>query len=164
MNRIFLAIATALLASATLFGTPAEACISCEYTPEVVNTPNPNARGKQPRTHQAKQKQRSPAKSQAARKSQPAKTKQVKAAPARTAAPAVAKADPAPAAVEAAPEAQTETVEKVETGPRLTGSSALMQHSIPREEEPEPVAAADAQHLCKKFVPAIGSTVSVPCD
>ncbi|AHB50300.1 hypothetical protein W911_13765 [Hyphomicrobium nitrativorans NL23] len=163
MTRIFLAIATALLASATLFGTPAEACISCEYTPEVVNTPNPNARGKQPRRHQAKQKQRSPAKSQAARKAQPAKAKaqQVKAAPAPAPAPEIAKAEPEPAVVEAAPETQAE---KVETGPRLTGSSALMQHSIPREEEPEPVAAAEAEHLCKKFVPAIGSTVSVPCE
>ena len=162
MARIVFAIATALFAITSLLATTAEACISCEYTPEVVNTPNPNARGKLPKRHQAKQKQRSPAKSQAARKTQPSKAKaqQAKSAPAPVRAPGVAKAEPDPRS-EPAPEAQAE---KVETGPRLTGSSALMQQAIPREEEPEPVAAAEAEHLCKKFVPAIGSTVSVPCE
>ena len=166
MTRMFLAIATALFAATSLFATTAEACISCEYTPEVVNTPNPNAKSKNQRRHQAKQKQRSPAKSQAARKAQPSKarTKQVKAAPAQAAVPAVAKVEPE-SAVDAAPQTQANETQ-AESGPRLTGSSALMQRSIPQKDEPdpEPVAAADAEQACKKFVPAVGAMVSVPCE
>ena len=165
MARIFLAIATALFATTLLLGTPAEACISCEYTPEVVNTPNPNARGKLPKRHQAKQKQRSPAKSHTARKTPPARAKaqQAKSAPAAARVPEVAKVEPATGS-EPAPE--TAATAPAETGPRLTGSSALMQRSIPQKDEPdpEPVAAAEAEQACKKFVPAVGAMVSVPCE
>lgn len=167
MARIFLAIATALFATTSLLGTPAEACISCEYTPEVVNTPNPNARGKLPKRHQAKQKQkqRSPAKSHTARKTPAARAKaqQAKSAPAAARVPGVAKVEPATGS-EPAPE--TAATAPAETGPRLTGSSALMQRSIPQKDEPdpEPVAAAEAEQACKKFVPAVGAMVSVPCE
>lgn len=165
MARIFLAIATALFATASLLGSPAEACISCEYTPEVVNTPNPNAKGKPPKRHQARQKQRSPAKSHTARKAPPARAKaqQAKSAPAAARVPEVAKVEPATGS-EPAPE--TAATAPAETGPRLTGSSALMQRSIPQKDEPdpEPVAAAEAEQACKKFVPAVGAMVSVPCE
>lgn len=156
MTRITLAIATALFASTLLLTPAAQACISCNYTPEVVNTPHPNAKRQQKRGQAAKKQQRVPAaaKSQAARKGQPAKA--AKKAPEPKA--AIAKAEP----VEN--EAGNSQAEATEAGPRLTGSSALMQQSIPRQEEAAPVAAADAEAACKKFIPAVGATVSVPCD
>ncbi len=156
MTRSILALATVIFASIPLFTPGAQACISCNYTPEVVNTPNPNAaKRNKARTNQAK-KQRSPA----------AKRKTVRKTP--PAAPATqAKAKPAPAAP-----APKETVAKskpvpaetgpTQSGPGLTGSSALMQHSIPKQ--PEPVAAAEAEGACKRFIPAVGATVSVACD
>lgn len=161
MTRIILAIATVVFASASLFTTAAQACISCNYTPEVVNTPNPNAaRRNKYKTNQAK-KPRAPAASKSARKKQPAAQ-----APATQ---AKAKPAPAPAPREEAAKAEpvTDEVAKTETstpesGPRLTGSSALMQHSIPKQEEP--VTAADAEGACKRFIPAVGATVSVACD
>lgn len=167
MTRIVLAIATALFATATLFTGTAEACISCEYTPQVVNTPNPNAKRKPKSSQGVRAQQMAPAAAKAAKLRQQAKAKaeararaeaRAKAAAARHKA-AVAKAEPAADEVaKAKPES-----EGTETGPRLTGSSALMQQSIPQEKD-EPVAAADAEHACKKFVPAVGATVSVPCE
>lgn len=165
MTRIFLAIAAALFATTSLFSNAAEACISCEYTPQVVNTPNPNAK-RQPKRNQAVRKQQmSPAAAKAAKQRQQAKAK----AEGRARAEAKAKAAAAPKAAGAKAERVVDEVAKVETeaettetGPRLTGSSALMQQSIPKEEEP--VTAADAEGACKKFIPAVGATVSVPCE
>lgn len=84
------------------------------------------------------------------------------------------------------PEAPKAVVEKTETTTEeaapVTGSSALIQGSIPAEAPPadvkaeaepattEPAATAsteqapDEQGNCKKFVPAIGTTVSVGCE
>ena len=71
MTRILLAFATILFASVALFNSAAQACISCNYTPEVVNTPNPNAaKSKKYKSHQAKRKPSS-SKSKAARKKPP---------------------------------------------------------------------------------------------
>ena len=40
MTRTIIAIASALLAAMSLFASAAEACISCEYVPSVVNSPS----------------------------------------------------------------------------------------------------------------------------
>lgn len=162
MARSILALAAVIFASASLFTTGAEACISCNYTPEVVNTPNPNAakRNKANRAQVKRQRNPGASKSKTVRK-QPAKSQ-----PAKMQAKAQQKQPPVSEAVKAEPvitkEVATTETEKVETGPRLTGSSALMQHSIPKQEEP--VTAADAEGACKKFIPAVGATVSVACE
>lgn len=158
MTRIFLALATVIFASVSLMGSPARACISCEYTPQVVNTPSPHAaKRKKIKSYQAKRKPS-------------AKTKTVRKKPSTT--QAKAKPTPAPrqtakqdvAKEEAVKEkvAKTETETETEEHPRVSGSSVLMQHSIPRQEKP--LEAADAEGACKKFIPAVGATVSVACN
>ncbi|HEX2840411.1 hypothetical protein [Hyphomicrobium sp.] len=78
------------------------------------------------------------------------------------------------------------TAEAADTKASVTGSTALIQHSIPAQDtdnkttavtaaeakaETKPAdtsstatSAADASKHCKKFIPAIGMTVSVGCD
>lgn len=170
MTRILLAFATVLFASVALFNSGAQACISCSYTPEVVNTPNPNAAKRNKyKSHQAKRKPSSN-KRKAARKKPPAT--QAKKTKPPVAAPRQAAKEDAPnnEAVKDETVVKDETAAKdedaktaaTESPPRVSGSSVLMQHSIPRQEEP--VAAAEAEETCKKFVPAVGATVSVACD
>lgn len=99
-------------------------------------------------------------------------------------APRVAKADTSKT-VAAKADSKTESV--AEETPRVTGSSALIQGSVPADETDnatlEPVsdvkaeapstsntvtaaaeAPQDASGTCKKFIPAIGTTVSVGCN
>ncbi|WP_296202446.1 hypothetical protein, partial [uncultured Hyphomicrobium sp.] len=48
VTRSALAIAIAVISGATLLASAAEACISCNYVPEVVNTPVPGAQKAKP--------------------------------------------------------------------------------------------------------------------
>lgn len=96
--------------------------------------------------------------------------------------PRVAKAEPVKAEASKSEPAKNDTASD-DSAPRITGSSALIQGSIPVEEEAVTPAAdvkaeapatdstvtasteqaPDASGSCKKFIPAIGMTVSVGC-
>lgn len=165
MTRFFIAIAAALFAVTSLFTPAAEACISCEYTPPVVNTPHPSAkRAYKKRSYQARKPSYSRKKNAGAKKRQKPTT-HAKAKP--TPAPSKAKADVAKADVkkdeDESVSKEVAKTEDTETGPRLTGSSALLQQSIPRREEKKPVETVEVG-ACKKFIPAVGATVSVACE
>ena len=84
-------------------------------------------------------------------------------------------------AMTASPASKTQTVaaskpeeaQAVEEAPHSTGSSALIQGSIPAEDQPAMTADARAtpklsqtadRETCTKFVPAIGVTVKVGCE
>lgn len=81
--------------------------------------------------------------------------------------------------------AKVETTAASEDAPRITGSSALIQSAIPSQSgtttdgtkpleaapsnsdknvKAETAHAADASSTCKKFVPALGTTVSIGCN
>lgn len=95
--------------------------------------------------------------------------------------PRVAKAEPVKA--EAAKSEPQNIDTATDAAPRVTGSSALVQGSIPVEDETSTPSsdvkadapatdstvtaateqAPDANGSCKKFIPAIGTTVSVGC-
>ncbi len=95
--------------------------------------------------------------------------------------PRVVKAEPAKII---APKVDSKIEPATEAESRVTGSSALIQGSVPVEETesvtPAPAsdekaeapstsntvtaATSDASGTCKKFIPAIGTTVSVGCD
>lgn len=148
MNRTVLASAFAVIAASTLFGSAAEACISCNYVPEVVNTPSP---------HDARRAQ---------------KKRVIVAQPRREVAPAkqrIAKADPAPNKVETA-KAVESAPQKVETATapapaeteRKRISTAALLESRGRQPEPEAQVAQDVG--CKKFFATIGQTLTVPCE
>jgi len=145
MNRTILAIATALLSASTLLASAAQACISCEYTPEVVNTP---VRG-----HSAFQKKSTyvAAREIPARpsKKKPAKVAVAKAEPVKTLAPKkieTAKAEPV-----VAPKAESKPVE----------TASLNEVEAVSADEEQKVAGA---LTCKKFIPTAGMTVTVPCE
>lgn len=165
MTRFFIAIAAALFAVTSLFTSAAEACISCEYTPPVVNTPHPSAkRAYKKRSYQARKPSYSrKRKAGIKRKRKPAKTHaKAKPTPAPSKKADVAKAEPEVKKDEPVSKEVAKT-EDTETGPRLTGSSALLQQSIPRREEKKPVETVEVD-ACKKFIPAVGATVSVACE
>lgn len=168
MTRTLLAIATATFLIAVALAPAAEACISCAYTPEVVNTPHPGA----------KQKKRS-----AGKPDRPAKKRIVKQ-------PAPPK--PVDTAKQTAPAKEVETAKQPEAGkntetaktedankdgvetavttpqavdaqpPPVSGSAtaALAEQEAARAKrgEPEPEVG------CKKFSATAGTTVTVPCD
>lgn len=149
MTRTAFTIVLAALATTTFFASAAEACISCNYVPEVVNTPSP---------HDAKRFQ---------------KKRIIVAQPQRVNPPAkqrIAKSDPAPKkvetakAVEAAKPIETASAAPIESQAkieprRISTSSLLETRGAPTDETK---VAQDVG--CKKFFPTIGQTVTVPCE
>ena len=145
MTRTILAIATSLIASATLFASGAQACISCEYTPEVVR---PHL------TNQAKRPQK--------RRVYVAETQQKRLpAPQKT---RVAKADPAPAAKTAPTKVATAEAPAEEAQPQREPpvSTAMLLETGRQTTNATPEPAAEVG--CKKFFPAVGKTMTVPCE
>jgi hypothetical protein len=157
MNRTILAIATALLSATTLFASSAKACISCNYVPEVVNTPHP-AHAKKQRVIVAKEQAARPAKKRiakvetakaapVAKKAEPKKVETAAAEPVQT--PAVTEA---PATTEA-------TVERE----RPVSASTLLQSGGAKPTEETKVAEVEPIG-CKRFIPTAGVTITVPCE
>jgi hypothetical protein len=148
MTRTVLAAAAALVAATTIFGTAAQACISCEYVPEVVNTP---VRG------QSVEKKRVVAKKQA-----PVQKRVAKAAPvAKKVAPVARKAEPVAKEVEAA---KAEPVEATQNESRPISTASLLDtKGMPAGKPAEEIEVA-GEIGCKKFFPTIGKAVTVPCE
>ena len=162
MTRTFLATATALIAAGTLLSSAAQACISCEYVPEVVRphatSPLAYGRGDNAVSHGSSggySVKRRIAKSEPVAKS-------VKAAK-------VEKQDK-PAKV--AKVAKTETVkvakaEPVETTPAESENSAITVAAADAVVKVAPVAKAETAAKptdCKKFFASVGMTLTVPCE
>jgi phage repressor protein C with HTH and peptisase S24 domain len=158
MTRTLLALAVSAFAAMTVFASTAQACISCEYVPPVVNTPVHSFHGK---TYKKKRHYR-------ATKSH--KRKSLEAHKARKAKKHIAKSKPAaaPKKVEKA-----ETTKKVPVNLKAANENSSIStaavndtgsieeaKSEPRTEE----AKADAGVGCKKFFPSVGMTLSVPCQ
>ena len=154
MTRTFLATATALIAAGTLLSSAAQACISCEYVPEVVRPHQTNTDG--PSYHKSHSYSASAERAVRASKKRIAKSepvaKSVKAAkvekqdkPAKVA--KVAKADP----VEAAE----------------SENSAITVATADTAANEAPVAKVEATAKptdCKKFFASVGMTLTVPCE
>jgi len=162
VTRIGSAIAAAMLALAMVFGSPAEACISCNYVPEVTKTPvHPQVQRPQKNKAANQGQANRPAKKRVAKRPPPAKEVETK---------QEAKSDTAPAADEtAAPEEATAAAAAAdpvdpENRPTSTGSTALARTQALGGNEPEVEAAADEKAMCQKFSAAAGGTVTVPCE
>lgn len=137
MTRTVLAAAVALIATATSFTSAAEACISCEYVPEVVNTP---VRGK------AYQKKRIVV---------AAKPADVRVAKKRIVKPAPVTKDVAAAKVD-----ETATQTEDTCAAKQIPTAALLEAKPTAAKKPEIVADLG----CKKFFATIGQTLTVPCE
>jgi len=155
MNRTILAIATALLSASTLFASAAQACISCEYVPEVTRTHE--------RSHAAKSFQKK-------RAIVAAREIPARASKKRPAKIATAKAEPVakklePKKIDTAKADPVETP-KVESKPIETAT--LTEAEAPTADAEAPAATEEPQAAgpvtCKKFIATAGVTITVPCE
>jgi hypothetical protein len=189
LTRTLLAIAAAALIAPALLASTAEACISCEYVPEVVRnhtTDNPAPRAERSYEPKVYKKERS-SKATEERKSRPAKNRVVKSQPAAEPVK-TAKAAPAPAAADSENEnsgittgkAGAEPAKKLDTAStepattktvseNSTITTATLQKTetagseqTASTEEPNKVSTTNVG--CKKFFPVVGLTLSVPCE
>jgi hypothetical protein len=172
-TRKLLAIAAAPLAAMTLFASAAEACISCEYVPEVVRNSTTSTDSKpsvRSRSDTAVEQ----------RRVRPEKRRVVKedSKPARKV--ETAKAKPAPV-VESTAENEHSTVttagspdkkvEKAEVAaPAKSGTqteTSTIATAVVERADAQPTSGDGAQVSnigCKKFFPTVGMTLTVPCE
>jgi hypothetical protein len=142
VTRKILAIATALLAAPALFASAAEACISCEYVPEVV-------RGSQTSdapAHYARERVYAVEREHIAR---PAKRVVRDERVAKT----VETADTAPVKTEANNENSSISLASTE----VAAPAKVAVVEAVKQAAAKPVD-------CKKFFPSVGITLSVPCE
>ena len=164
MTRTFLATATALIAAGTLLSSAAQACISCEYVPEVVRGHQTNNDG--PSYHKSHSYSASAERAVRASKKRIAKSEPV-AKPAK-----VAKVEKQDKPAKVAKVAKTETVkvakaEPVETTPAESENSAITVAAADAVVKVAPVAKAETAAKptdCKKFFASVGMTLTVPCE
>jgi len=165
VTRKILAIATALLAAPMLLASAAEACISCEYVPEVVK----GSQTSTPAKPYVKERARAVVKQ---RNTRAAKKRSVE-----PAAKKVETAEPAPVKTQtnnenstiagAAEAAVTETATVEPNAVRSESSSiALASTDVAATESVAETAkeAAAKSGDCKKFFPSAGMTLTVPCE
>ena len=150
VTRTILATATALVAATTLLTSAAEACISCEYVPEVVRSSSTLPHTGQYYAAPKKEYSAAPAKRRIV-KSEPVAKKLNTAKAAVTKTTEVAKAEPA--------ETPTAT-ESENSSISLASNEALETAPV---AEPAKEAAAKPTD-CKKFFASVGMTLTVPCD
>jgi hypothetical protein len=175
VNRAILAIAT-LLAAPTLFASAAEACISCEYVPEVVrgsqtsDAPDHYARERsytayvREPSYTAERERRDPPARRIVRSEPTEKVETADTAPIRKQAN-----NENSSIADAAEVAATETA-KVELKASQSENSSIALASI---EATAPAKASVAKTMkeavakpvdCKKFFPTVGMTLTVPCE
>lgn len=152
MTRTIFAIAVAVFAISTYFAPAANACISCEYVPPVVNTPVYKHAPKY-----TKRKSYKAVKRRRAKKKHIAKTPSVKKV--QRSKTAVAKPTKKPNAVE------TASISKDE--PQAENSS-IATAANDKVEIKETATTDEAQAVntdgCKKFFASVGMTLTVPCQ
>jgi hypothetical protein len=144
MTRTILSVAAALFGATTFLTSAAEACISCEYVPEVVRA---GERSHKARTYKTK------------RVYVADKPQMARPAPKRVAKAETARKAEAPKKAEVAEAAPAETPSKTEK-PMSTAALLDVGPAPKAEEKPEVVADVG----CKRFFATIGQTLTVPCE
>jgi membrane-bound lytic murein transglycosylase B len=147
MNRTILTLVAALVASATLMTSGAEACISCNYRPEVADTPV-SGQSFKTKKHNYVAVAPKAARKQIAKNVPPPPKKQ--AAPKRV---AIAKAEPV-----------TTKTEPVATTTEAAPANKVAETVEPAADETTAGGTKVAELGCSKFIAAVGTTVTVPCE
>jgi len=165
MTRTLLALAVAAFAAMSAFATTAQACISCEYVPPVVNTPVKPFHAKKytKKRHYSATKSRRSRKTLEAHKARKAKAKKsiAKTTPAPAPKKKVETAEKAPVNLDAANENSSISTAAVNDTAAVNNTGSIEDaKSEPRTEE----AKADSAVGCKKFFASVGMTLSVPCQ
>jgi hypothetical protein len=168
MTRTILTTATALLGAMTLLTPAAEACISCDYIPEVARSHATSDHGTHfdsgtshgyGATHY--RVKRSYAKASEPRE-RPAKKRIVKSEPESKKVKVAKAADPAPVKTDAPEKAETEN-SSVTTATLQTNDTADANEA-PETKEAPAAKKASKNVGCKKFFPTVGMTLTVPCE
>lgn len=168
MFRTAFAIAAALSA-ATAFGSSAQACISCAYTPEVLNSGSggsASAKPSQRARDYSEQRERRAKKHVTSDESAPKKqTREAKAPVAEKS--AVSASSTEHSTITTNGSAIADHVKAAATpapaGPQRENST-ISTRSGTASAKPLEQATADKSVGCKKYFPSTGLTLSVPCE
>lgn len=158
-----LTIAAAIFSAGMLLAPAAEACISCEYKPEVLGNSSTDHSGKGYAKKRAYVASKSLA-GQAAKKrlAAPSATPSLKPAKvAKAAEPTKVAAKTESTETQSASESTTVATQ---TSVESETSSAESTPAVTAETKTAPVETAQADVGCKKFIPAVGITVTVACE
>ncbi|MEO8421608.1 MAG: hypothetical protein ABI457_10470 [Hyphomicrobium sp.] len=187
MTRIALAIAAALLAALPFVGSPAEACISCEYTPPpgvAAQQKSPSAERIAPRRER---RNRDASESREAKKSHVTETAKPESEKVRKVeqAPQREKADKVETAATATPNAEVENssfalgtgvrpvvAAKTQTAGNQGGEHSTIATAAHTGSDGELKAAnagdghepASKAQGCSRYFPTVGQTIKVPCE
>lgn len=178
MTRTILSMIAAAVAAVTCLPQSAKACISCEHVPEVVRghrTSDPPQRHRaSPQHHNrvaVETRQRARASREAAARSEARREAAAEEkAKARIAADRTRsmEAKKHAARQEAAPNKETERTGKTASAPRAVVAQAKaesVEQKVASDSAPGKNTERSANAIdCKRFVPAAGLTVSVPCS
>ncbi len=171
MTRTILAAAAALITAGTLLSPAAQACLSCEYVPEVVREHATSSlaygRGDAGVSHHEEYVSR-PAKKRVAKSERESKPEKIARAPKIDKPAKVAKVEKA---------ARAESVKIAKTEPVEKKTVTVAKSSAESESSSITVASADAKITetvaketaakptdCKKFFASVGMTLTVPCE
>jgi len=142
MAKTLLAITIAFFGAMTVFAPAAEACISCEYVPEVLNSTS---------------KSNNPSKSYKSKRSTKkrtyTRTKKRKARPAEN----VDTAKTTPIDVETEDENSAISAASVQT------NETVVENTVETETKRKDKPRTTKNVGCKKFFPSVGMTLSVTC-
>jgi hypothetical protein len=155
MTRTLPALAALAFAAAAFVAPAAEACISCEYVPPVVNTP----------VHSFSAHCATPSRSYAVRKHRARKIERAR-AETKHKKPSI-KAAKKVAPVEITPAKETkaaDTTAKSENKPIDTASIAKSTGDTKSTKDQPATKQASNAIGCKKFFASVGMTLSVPCE
>ena len=142
MAKTLLAIAIAFFGAMTVFAPAAEACISCEYVPEVLNS-----------TSKSNNPSRSYKSKRSTKKRTYTRTKKRKARPAEN----VDTAKTTPIDVETEDENSAISAASVQT------NEAVVENTVETETKRKDKPRTTKNVGCKKFFPSVGMTLSVTC-
>ena len=143
MAKTLLAITIAFFGAMTVFAPAAEACISCEYVPEVLNSTS---------------KSNNPSKSYKSKRSTKkrtyTRTKKRKARPAKK----VDTAKTPPIDVE------TEDKNSAISAASVKTNATIVENAVETETKPKDKPRTTKNVGCKKFFPSVGMTLTVTCE
>jgi len=142
MAKTLLAIAIAFFGAMTVLAPAAEACISCEYVPEVLNS-----------TSKSNNPSRSYKSKRSTKKRTYTRTKKRKARPAEN----VDTAKTTPIDVETEDENSAISAASVQT------NEAVVENTVETETKRKDKPRTTKNVGCKKFFPSVGMTLSVTC-
>jgi hypothetical protein len=186
LTRIFVAIASALLAATAFFAPGAEACISCEYVPSVVHSVPANSHSSErsapryeKRTREVVRERSERKKSRVTETQRPEKVQKAdkpekaeKVVNTAKATPAVADAEVENSSFAQATKVGERVPAKTETpGDRGTQNSTIATAATSdtstgsvEASAVDKVSTGSGGATCSRYFPTVGQTLRVPCD